>query len=428
MPGVTVERYEAPWKGQPGVQLVDLPGTYSLFAKADDERVTQRELLDAELQPDAVWIILDSAHVRSSLFLALQVLEMGFPATVIINRTDATDVRLEALEAWLGVPAFTFHFEKERKDQLHTALARTEPRVSTHRDDRIAPAAWGAIFDALRGPFPHATEPQLAWHLRARDLPVSLEQRPNQGARSGSQNSRSRRLPCNWRRLAGAWNTSGTTPNRSSPTDPNSRGKKPERTTRIDRILTHPVWGHAILAWCSSAFSRRCMLGPKRSMDTVDRAFGWLYQAADSALADGWWKGLLLDGVLNGIAGIVVFVPQIMILFGLTSAWKQPATWPAWVLGDRFLERLGLSGRSVVPLIGGMAVAVPAVMAARTIPGKREQLITILVTPLMTCCAAAGVRIFGLGLSSPIPRYGDSRCRDCSCSGSMWPAPFRPWP
>ena len=80
MPGVTVERYEAPWKGQPGVQLVDLPGTYSLFAKADDERVTQRELLDPELQPDAVWIILDSAHVRSSLFLALQVLEMGFPS------------------------------------------------------------------------------------------------------------------------------------------------------------------------------------------------------------------------------------------------------------------------------------------------------------------------------------------------------------
>ena len=85
---------------------MDLPGTYSLFAKADDERVTQRELLDPELQPDAVWIVLDSAHVRSSLFLALQVLEMGFPATVIINRTDATDVRLEALEAWLGVPAF----------------------------------------------------------------------------------------------------------------------------------------------------------------------------------------------------------------------------------------------------------------------------------------------------------------------------------
>ena len=97
MPGVTVERYEAPWKDQSDTQLVDLPGTYSLFAKADDERVTQRELLDAELQPDAVWIVLDSAHVRSSLFLALQVMEMGFPATVIINRTDATDVRLDAL-------------------------------------------------------------------------------------------------------------------------------------------------------------------------------------------------------------------------------------------------------------------------------------------------------------------------------------------
>ena len=160
MPGVTVERYEAPWKGQPDVQLVDLPGTYSLFAKADDERVTQRELLDAELQPDAVWIVLDSAHVRSSLFLALQVLEMGFPATVIINRTDATDVRLEALEAWLGVPAFSFHFEKERRDRLHNALEGTEPRVSTHRDERIAPAAWSATFEALKVHFPSAPASQ----------------------------------------------------------------------------------------------------------------------------------------------------------------------------------------------------------------------------------------------------------------------------
>ena len=137
-------------------------------------------------------------------------------------------------------------------------------------------------------------------------------------------------------------------------------------------------------------------------MDAVDRAFGWLYQAADGAMAEGWWKGLLLDGVLNGIAGIVVFVPQIMILFGLTSA-LEATGYMARVgfLGDRFLERLGLSGRSVVPLIGGMACAVPAVMAARTIPGKREQLITILVTPLMTCAARLPVYAFLIGFVVP---------------------------
>lgn len=408
MPGVTVERYEAPWKAQLGVQLVDLPGTYSLFAKADDERVTQRELLDPELQPDAVWIVLDSAHVRSSLFLALQVLEMGFPATVIINRTDATDVRLEALEAWLGVPAFSFHFEKERKDRLHTALAKTEPRVSTHRDERITPAAWGATFEALKALFPHATESQQAWYLRARDLPVWLNNAQTMALEAAraqlEESSAALQLEeAGWRMEHIRNNAESLIPN--GPEFPWEEAS--ERTTRIDRILTHPVWGYAILALVFFGIFQAVYAWSEAPMDAVDRAFGWLYQAADSAMAEGWWKGLLLDGVLNGIAGIVVFVPQIMILFGLTSA-LEATGYMARVgfLGDRFLEQLGLSGRSVVPLIGGMACAVPAVMAARTIPGKREQLITILVTPLMTCAARLPVYAFLIGFVVPNTTVG----------------------
>ncbi|MGB1122120.1 MAG: ferrous iron transport protein B, partial [Flavobacteriales bacterium] len=403
MPGVTVERYQAPWKDQPGVQLVDLPGTYSLFAKADDERVTQRELLDAELQPDAVWIVLDSAHVRSSLFLALQVLEMGFPATVIINRTDTTDVRLDALEAWLGVPAFSFHFEKERKDRLHTALADAAPRVSTHRDERLVPDAWNAAFSALNTPFPNATPVQLAWHLRTRDLPTWLTSPQTKALENiRSQHAESTAAmqleEAGWRMEHIRNNAEALIPN--GPEFPWEEAS--ERTTRIDRILTHPVWGNAILALVFFGIFQAVYAWSEAPMDAVDRAFGWLYQTADGALADGWWKGLLLDGVLNGIAGIVVFVPQIMILFGLTSA-LEATGYMARVgfLGDRFLERLGLSGRSVVPLIGGMACAVPAVMAARSIPGKREQLITILVTPLMTCAARLPVYAFLIGFVVP---------------------------
>jgi ferrous iron transport protein B len=141
-------------------------------------------------------------------------------------------------------------------------------------------------------------------------------------------------------------------------------------------------------------------------MDAVDRAFGWLYQAGDVAIAgEGWWKGLLLDGLLNGVAGIVVFVPQIMILFGLTSA-LEATGYMARVgfLGDRLLQRLGLGGRSVVPLVGGMACAVPAIMAARTIQGKRERLITILITPLMTCAARLPVYAFLIGFVVPNER------------------------
>ena len=201
-------------------------------------------MLDPELQPDAVWIVLESAHVRSSLFLALQVLEMGFPATVIINRTDATDVRLEALEAWLGVPAFSFHFEKERKDRLHTALAETEPRVSTHRDDRITPAAWGTTFDALKAHFPRATESQLAWYLRARDLPAwlnSTQTKALEVARATLEESSAalQLEEAGWRMEHIRNNAESLIPN--GPEFPWEEAS--ERTTRIDRILTHPGLG-----------------------------------------------------------------------------------------------------------------------------------------------------------------------------------------
>ena len=403
MPGVTVERYEAPWKALPAAQLVDLPGTYSLFAKSDDERVTQRELLDTERQPDAVWIILDSAHVRSSLFLALQVLEMGYPALVLINRTDGTEVRLESLTEWLGVPALAFNFEKDRKDALEEALLAANVEKSIHEEPRLTPTAWAAAIETLQTVFPEAAPAQLAWHLRTSDVPdwltgdqahILSEARAEQRISSAALQLEE----AGWRLEHIRSHAEDLIPN--GPEFPWEEAS--ERTTRIDRILTHPVWGHAILGLVFFGIFQAVYAWSEAPMDAVDRAFGWVYDQADGASAPSWWKGLLLDGMLNGIAGIVVFVPQIMILFGLTSA-LEATGYMARVgfLGDRFLQRLGLSGRSVVPLIGGMACAVPAVMAARTIPGKREQLITILVTPLMTCAARLPVYAFLIGFIVP---------------------------
>jgi Fe2+ transport system protein B len=140
-------------------------------------------------------------------------------------------------------------------------------------------------------------------------------------------------------------------------------------------------------------------------MDQVDAAFGWALAQLSEVLPATWWRSLLVDGLLAGVAGIVVFVPQIMILFGLTAALDQTGYMArVGFLGDRFLARLGLNGRSIVPLVGGLACAVPAVMAARSIPGKRERLLTILVTPLMTCSARLPVYAFLIGFVVPDER------------------------
>lgn len=407
MPGVTVERYEAPWKSRPDTQLIDLPGTYSLFATSRDEQVTQRALLDPRETPDAVWIVLDSSHVRSSLFLALQVLEMGLPAVIIINRTDPTPVNLEAIQAWLDVPVVAYNFEKDRKELIDEGLLNVTARSSNHADARLVPEAWAGAFDLLRGAFPESNPVQLAWHLRSKGTPHWLD--AGQRAALDLARDELEYTPAAMQLEEAGWRMEHIRTHAVDliPDGPDFPWEEASRrTTSIDRFLTHPVWGNAVLALVFFGIFQAVYAWSEAPMDAVDRAFGWLYQAGDAAIAgEGWWKGLLLDGLLNGLAGIVVFVPQIMILFGLTSA-LEATGYLARVgfLGDRLLQRLGLGGRSVVPLVGGMACAVPAIMAARTIQGKRERLITILITPLMTCAARLPVYAFLIGFVVPNER------------------------
>jgi len=131
MPGVTVERFDASLKKRPDITLTDLPGTYSLFAQAGDERITQKALL-SPLEtnvPDAIWLVVESAHIRSSLFLVLQVLEMEFPAVLLINRTDGTEVNVTQLQQMLGVPVVQLNFERDRTEALEAAILELQPSV-----------------------------------------------------------------------------------------------------------------------------------------------------------------------------------------------------------------------------------------------------------------------------------------------------------
>lgn len=412
MPGVTVERYDAPMKQRPDILLSDLPGTYSLFAQAGDEKITQQALLDDGAKiPDALWIILDSAHVRSSLFLTLQLLEMEYPSVVIINRTDTTQINRSALEQKLGVPVLEFNFQRDRRETIETELTRTQPNVGVHSDSRLTPTDWHAAFDILRGAISHANDPQLAWFLRTRGVPSWLSNR--QKAALELARDEIKYSPSAMQLEEAGWRmehirnwTPDIFPFASEKTFPWQ--EQSLKTTAADRVLTHPLWGNLILGLVFFGVFQAIYAWSTIPMDWVDQGFMWLHERASQAWPDTWWRSLLLDGLLNGIAGIVVFVPQIMILFGLTSAMEATGYMSrVGFLGDRFLQRIGLSGRSVVPLVGGMACAVPAIMAARSIQGKRERLLTILVTPLMTCSARLPVYAFLIGFVVPdVPLLG----------------------
>lgn len=410
MPGVTVERSDASLKNRKDITLTDLPGTYSLFAQAGDERITQKALLTPQeaQAPDAVWLVIESAHIRSSLFLVLQVLEMEFPAAVLINRTDSTEINGDALQQKLGVPVVQLNFERDRIDALESAILGLQPSIGTHSESKLVPKDWNASFDILEGIFPEFPLTRMAWYLRSRSVPEWLSSR-EQAAVSLARDEISA-SPAAMQLEEAGWRmetirkwTATLFPKTAGPKYPWQEESR--RTTSFDRILIHPIWGNVIVALVFFGIFQAVYAWSSAPMDAVDSAFGWLHQKASMALPDSWWKSLLLDGLLSGIAGIIVFVPQIMILFGLTSA-MEATGYMARVgfLGDRLLQYLGLSGRSVVPLVGGLACAVPAIMAARSIQSKRERLITILVTPLMTCSARLPVYAFLIGFLVPDQR------------------------
>ena len=407
MPGVTVERSDAPLKSRKDITLTDLPGTYSLFAQAGDERITQKALLSPleTATPDAVWLIVESAHIRSSLFLVMQVLEMEFPAAILINRTDGTEVNEDQLKQMLGVPVVQLNFERDRTEALESAILDMQPSIGTHSEPRLAPTDWKTAFEILEGVFPELPSTRAAWYLRSRSVPDWLDARGKAAvslARDEVDASPAalQLEEAGWRMESIRKWTPKLFPKKDGPQYPWQEESR--RTTSLDRILIHPIWGNAIVALVFFGIFQAVYAWSSAPMEAVDDGFGWLIQQADGALPDSWWKSLLLDGLLSGIAGIVVFVPQIMILFGLTSA-MEATGYMARVgfLGDRLLQYLGLSGRSVVPLVGGLACAVPAIMAARSIQSQRERLITILVTPLMTCSARLPVYAFLIGFIVP---------------------------
>ena len=408
MPGVTVDSSRAAVRFDAEVELVDLPGTYSLHANTPDERVTQAVLLDRSHpdHPDVVACVVEAAALRSSLFLVSQILDWGFPTVLLVNETDATRYDQNALERGLGVPVIGLNAAHHDAQSMWSAIkelkARKAPAAFTQPLSEAATAA-------LRQALPHLAPAQAAHLLRRGEVPAGwgkaaqdalgaaravLDANGTPPSPSALQLEEAGERMAAMRPIADA--ALGT-----SDADPED-DRTVWWTTRVDAVLTHPVWGNLILMAVFFGLFQAVYAWSDAPMGWIDLAFSQMTEAVASALPETWWSSLLVDGLLAGVGGIVVFVPQIMILFGLTSALESTGYMArVGFLGDRFLQRIGLNGRSIVPLVGGLACAVPAVMAARSIPGRRERLLTILITPLMTCSARLPVYAFLIGFVVP---------------------------
>ena len=334
-PGVTVERKSGRLTlsdGRP-VEMVDLPGAYSLDPASPDEAVTRDVLLGrqaGERAPDALLIVLDASNLDNHLRFALQLIELGLPTVVALNmvdlaKRDGLELNAPVIARELGVPVIeTVAVRRRGIAELQQAL-----------DDLLA--------GPVRRPMPETPSDLIGLQRRARDIAVAAVIRENPVRR---------------------W------------------------THRLDSVLLHPVAGPIILAAIMFVMFQAVFAWSAAPVGWIEAGMAWLSQAVSGALAGGWLRSLIVDGVIAGVGAVVVFLPQLLVLF-LFSLLLEGTGYMvrAAFLMDKLMHGAGLSGRAFIPLLSSFACAVPGIMATRTIEDPKDRLTTILVAPLMTCSA-----------------------------------------
>ena len=345
-PGVTVERREGQANlGGRGAVLIDLPGTYSLDPISPDEAVVAR-LLAGELAgiapPDALVVTADACTLERSLLFVGQALRLGLPTCLVVTMVDELHARGGRLDL----------------DRLAQALGIPVLGVVGHR---------GVGLDALRS----ALGRPETWSRPPLAPPADAVERAGWAASVASA---------------------------AIETPPSAH----RATAAVDRIVLHPLWGTLLFAAVMVTFFQLIFAWAVPLMDAIDAGVGWAADATRAVLPAGLLADFLSDGVIAGVGSVVIFVPQIALLFALLSLLEDVGYMArAAFVVDRVMGRIGLEGRAFVALLSSYACAVPGIMATRTLPSPRDRLVTILVSPLMTCSARLPVYALLIGAFVP---------------------------
>jgi len=419
-PGVTVEKKVGTTYSQHGkpIQVIDLPGAYSLAARSPDEAVLRDVLFGRRAdtpQPDRIICVVDAANLERNLYLVHQILDLGRPVIIALNMMDlaaGAGLKIDpaALEHALGIPVIPCEAVHGRGlIELKLALSRVELPLARHRWDVPAPIA--PLVAELQASLSDndARSPLIA---RAEALLLLTDFDAVRVAGSKPLSDRTHEILNQWRqRGAGAGTDWSTTLIRSRydaigllcrDVMVRTREQGPSLSDRIDAVLCHSVWGWAVFGVIMAALFFSIFSLAEAPMDFIDghvAAFGdWV----KGVMAPGDLRDLLTDGIIGGVGGIVVFLPQILILFffvGLLESTGYMAR--AAFIMDRPMSKVGLNGRSFIPLLGSYACAIPGIMATRTIENARDRLVTILVAPLMSCSARLPVYLLMIATLLP---------------------------
>lgn len=393
------------------VAVIDLPGTYSLAASSDDERVVIDVLMgrmEATTRPDVVVCVVDATNLMRNLFLASQVADIGLPIVIALNMSDAAreqglDINTTLLAERLGVPVVETVASKGRGiDDLKRAVAD----VLTRPTQGVAPMPWtSAVEDAaasLKAAYERDTNRPLG---RVELLRMLFDAESALPRRLGWTTSGYDRAVADARRML---EQGGLNPLSAEPilryarlgellegVAASSDRRRPSSGESADRLLTHRVWGLAIFVAMMWVVFQSVYWFADFFMQGIEWAFAALGDVASGALeATPMLESLVVNGIIGGVGGVVIFLPQILILFFFIALLEDTGYMArAAFLMDKLFSWCGLNGKSFVPLLSSYACAIPGVMATRTIEDPRARLTTILIAPLMSCSARLPVYV-----------------------------------
>ncbi len=351
--GVTVERKLGDFTTSSGkdYEIVDLPGMYSLKGRSPDEKVASDIVMgkfEGEKQPDFLIAVLDTTHIRKQMRMVLELRDLGVPMMVLLNmydlaERDGFEIDTDALSKELGVPVV--------------------------KSVAVRKAGMTSLQEFL-------------------DKGVDLDQKPA-GKTDGTSGQKS----------TTAYQSDARTVAKKVILKEGMQGRI---TRQLDEIFLHPVFGVLILMLIFFGMFQAVFNWAEAPMDMIDGSIVSLQMLVDGAMGDTWLKSLLVDGILAGVGAVVIFLPQIIILFAFILFMEGSGYLArAAFLMDRIMATVGLNGRAFIPLLSSFACAIPGIMAARTIEHPRDRLTTILIAPLMTCSARLPVYTLVIGAFIP---------------------------
>ena len=394
-------------------QIIDLPGAYSLYPKRHDEWVSYKVLInqDKDVSADIFLLIADASNLKRNLLFCSQLIDLKKPVVVALTMMDLAkkkniQIDIAGLERELGVPVIPVNPRKNKGlKELKKAIEQTAENLhkAPARDfidcNAFAPAAVKAIRDRFIGFSDYRALHYLINHENF-ELDVKTQAFIEDTEIKNKFNPTKTQAEEIVQRYGRIKHIMQQTVVEADPL------QKALFTEKLDNILLHRTWGYVILLSVLFLLFQSIFWMAQYPMDAIEWGFARLSGFFGNILSEGWLSDVLINGVLAGLSGIMIFIPQIMILFGLITLLEDTG-YMARIsfLTDKLMRKAGLNGKSVMPMISGLACAVPAIMSARNIENKKERLLTIMCTPLMSCSARLPVYTILIALIIPKHLY-----------------------